>query len=546
MAENEISLTCDKDEKININEEIICRVAVNSNFLYNKINFEVLNTEGIQVIDIRSNYDKRWKVAKNDNIISVSSNEIQSDLQEFGIILIKAVKSGEQDLTLDNLTLENEETTEIKEIDGINKKLKIVSSDNLLKNITVNEKELLGFDSNKTNYTIKIDNEDTIKIGAESNNEFASINGIGEFKLSDKISKFVFPITVVSEDNISKVYVINVVRNNVSEISSETVLDNLIIKNDKGNTLLINFKPNVYEYNIEVDLNTSYLDIKPSLNGDVTFVKNYGEQRKELKSGNNIVLVKVQGKDGNVLTYVINIIKPIANKSSNNYIKSLLIEGYKIKFSKRIKNYTLEINSRDDYLNITPILESDTARYTITGNSNLKDGSIIRIEVTAENEEKTVYKITIKEKKTNYFKSVLLIILGVLGLYILYRLKDRIVSLKKGISRKQIVSSKEIVNVKSNVKKKTVSDTSSTKVVSNNVNKKASVKNKNTSNKNKSTTKTNTKVKNSKKSTNKTNTSRKKVTNSTSSRSPRSNYTKKSPTQRKKTNKKNQGKNKKK
>ncbi len=538
MADDEISLTCDKVEKLNIGEEIICRVAVNSDFFYNKINFDVLNTEGLQIIDIRSNYERRWKVEENGNKVSVIADEVQSDLQEFGIILIKSVKSGEQDLTLDNITLENTNETDVRQLNAINQKLKVVSSDNLLKSITINEKELVNFDANKTNYIVEIEKDDTIKIGAESNNEFATINGIGEFKLSDKVNKFVFPINVVSEDNISKVYLINVVRKN-KKVNEEIVLDDLIIKNDKGNILLIDFKPNIFEYSFEVDLNTSYINVKPSVSGDNCLVKGFGEQKYELKSGNNVILVKVQNKDGDIANYVLNVIKPIANKSSNNYIKNLLIDDYKIDFSKRIKNYVLEINPKDDVLRITPILESDNARYEITGNKNLKNGSIIRIIVTAENEEKAVYKITIKEKKTNHSKTIILIILTILGLYAVYKLKDIIVKKYKNNKKKQVVSTKvKVVSSVEPVKKETNKE-ENIKVASKSASKKSSVKNKNTSSKNKVASKASSSKANNKKTTNKTSTTKKRVTNSTSSRSPRSNYTKKSPVQRKKTNKKN-------
>lgn len=534
VEKNAINLTCDKVDKINLNEEIICRASLNMSFSYNKINFKILNTEGIQIIDVRSNYEKRWKVEKNNNEISFVSSENQTDLQEFGIILIKAVKSGEHDLTLDSIVLENTEGL-TKEINSVNQKVKIVSSDNLLKSIIVNDEVLSDFNSDKTSYELNNYNLDSIKINAESNNEFASIKGTGEFKLSDKVNKYVFPITVISEDNISKVYLITVTRNHNIAVKADDLLKDVIVKNDKGNTLLIGFKPDVFEYNIDVNLNTTYLDIKPTLNDNTSFIKDYGEQRVDLKSGNNVALVKVQNEDGIILTYVFNIVKPIANKSSNNYLKSLFIEGYKLNFSKRIKNYTLEINPKDTYLNITPIVENENAKYTISGNSNLKTGSVIKIEVTAQNEEKRVYKITIQEKKSNYLGVILPIIIIGLGLYGLYKYKKNIINYLKGIELPKIPSyMDEPVKDIQKKTKKIESSKPENKKITHKVNKpKANKPKNNTSQKNNTANKTN-----SKNNSKKTNTSTKKKTNnSASTRNPRNNYTKKKAAPRKKSGK---------
>ena len=536
----EVSLTCDKVDKINLNDEIICRLSVNSDFVYNKINFKILNTEGINTIDVRSNYEKRWTLNKDNNFYSATSSEMQSDLQEFGIILLKAVKSGVQDLTIDEISLENTDNNEKKELPSKNVSLKIISSDNLLKSIIVNDKEIDNFDVNKNKYIISINDEESIKINAISNNEFAKVKGTGEFKLSSNVSKFIYPIEVLSEDNIAKIYVLEVQRSNIKDNGIDKSIESINVKNDKGNTLLINFKPNVYEYTFDVDINTKYLNITPVINKEgLSFVKNYGVQKLELKSGNNIALVKVQDEKGDILTYVINVIKPIANKSSNNYIKSLTISGYDLKFSKRVKNYTLEIDPKDTKLDIKTVLESEKARYTITGNSNLKDGSVIRIEVTAENEEKAIYKINIKEKHTNYGNTFIKILIGLGFLFLVYKFRKELIELFTP-PKKNVVTSKPVSKKVSNVSKKPivkeeVSSKSPTKSKSKSATKNVSSSSKNVKVKSQSSKKA-TNSKNTKSSN--TSSTKKKTTNSTSTRNPRNNYTKKKTAPRKKSSKK--------
>lgn len=501
-AKDEFSLNCDKTEKVNINDEIICRVTANSDFVYDKISFTLLNMDGLGIVDVRSNYEKQWSIKRENDKVEVLSNELHSDLQEFGIILIKALKDGHQDLALDNVVLENTKDNTTRVLEAVKETIKIVSSDNLLKSIKINGNDINGFDSKKVRYNLNINDESSIKIEAESNNEYATVKGTGEFKLSEKQSTFIFPLTVLSEDGISKIYVLHVQRDNFEVNSTNKRLESLNIKNDKGNTLIINFNPELYEYNFGVDMSTKYLEIKPILeNSDSKFVKGYGEQKLELKSGNNIAVVKIQDEDGDVLNYVLNITKPIANKSANNYIKALLVKNYKLDFSKRVKNYTLEINPNDKSLDITPVLESSTARYTIIDNNNLKNGSVIKIEVVAENEERAIYKINIKIKKNNYLNYFLYLIIILGGVGLLYKLSSK---LKKKMKSSKVNSSKKT--------KKPV-QVSSKKVSS----------------------KTASKSKSSSKKNNKS--SAKKVTNSKSTRNPRNNYTKKKPATKKKTSK---------
>ncbi len=431
-AADDINLSCDKDTSIAINESIICRVSLKTGKNFNKISFEINSSDGLEITDVRSNYEKLWHISKDKNLITVTSDEVQYGLQEFGIILVKALKDGNHELTLKDIKIINSLSEEIEEtsLEDTTKNLKVLSSDNYLKSIKIDEKEI-DFNPNIYSYNLIIKDNSEIKIEAEASNEFATINGTGTFKLSEDVTRFVYPIEVISEDGFSRIYVINLERENSTNPDNKQ-LDGVSIKNDKGNNLLISFNPSTYEYNIDVDTNSKYLEFKPELNIEgASLVKDFGNQKITLKPGNNIALIKVMDSNKDILTYIFNITKPIANKSNNNYLKSLTIEGYDLKFSKRIKNYTLEIDPKDTKLNITPVLEHAKARYIISGNSNLKNGSVIKIEVTAENEEKAIYRINIKEKEVNYSGGIIIIIAALLILYTIYLLKDKIFAVFK-------------------------------------------------------------------------------------------------------------------
>ena len=84
------------------------------------------------------------------------------------------------------------------------------------------------------------------------------------------------------------------------------------------------------------------------------------------------------------------------------YLLDLKIAGHDIDFRSDIYQYDIEIWN-EKKLKITPVVSSKDVTYTIVGNENLKDGSIVSIEVIYKNEQIQNYYINIikKEKKSN-------------------------------------------------------------------------------------------------------------------------------------------------
>ena len=81
----------------------------------------------------------------------------------------------------------------------------------------------------------------------------------------------------------------------------------------------------------------------------------------------------------------------------------------------------MEIKRNDRSLDINPVLDDENASYVISGNENLKNGSVIYITVTAPDTSNTVYTINISVKKANLFVILYLIIpvgLIVIGSYL--------------------------------------------------------------------------------------------------------------------------------
>lgn len=107
-------------------------------------------------------------------------------------------------------------------------------------------------------------------------------------------------------------------------------------------------------------------------------------------------------------------------KSSDNYLKSLNIEGYDLypKFSRQNETYTIYV--KDDNINtfnVTAEADNENAKIEGIGNVSVsQEERIINIKVTAENGDLKVYTINIeneanKPKKINIVMIVIVIVI---------------------------------------------------------------------------------------------------------------------------------------
>ena len=90
-----------------------------------------------------------------------------------------------------------------------------------------------------------------------------------------------------------------------------------------------------------------------------------------------------------------------ANKSSNNYLSSLEVEGYRLlpEFDKQIQEYTLDSDTKEDNVTIKAIADDERANITGTGNIKLQTGeNNLRIDVAAENGTVRTYFIKVTRK----------------------------------------------------------------------------------------------------------------------------------------------------
>lgn len=232
------------------------------------------------------------------------------------------------------------------------------------------------------------------------------------------------------EEELTGAYTINVnvVDSSGTNTNTNTKVDNTpVIDSDASLSSItlsngtIEFNKDVLDYNVEVDNTVDKIDITSITNNKNAKVVVDGPET--LAVGENKYTITVTATDGtSTKTYTITVVRKEA--SNNNYLKTLSVNNYNLKFDKNIVNYNLTI-SNEDYLTLTIEVEEEGATYEIKGNENLKNGSKIEVVVTALNGDKKTYTINIlknecKQNNTGLYIciGIIIILLGVIAYFV--------------------------------------------------------------------------------------------------------------------------------
>ena len=274
--------------------------------------------------------------------------------------------------------------------------------------------------------------------------------------------------SIAKNENIEEFENLTTEVNVIRKISSNNNLSSL--KASVG-TFDIAFDKDVTVYTLTVPYDTESVILSGSLEDITSTVDGLIEYKlTDDKTTANIIVV---AEDGTIKVYTVYIIKEAKPEnvatpvtyyySSNNYLKSLEIDGYEITFNKETNEYKITVKSDVTSLDIKAIPEDSRARVEITGNEKFKKGNnTVTITVTAEDGSTREYKITANkesEKKealteiegnSNTAEKVviiILIILVVLGLLYLIFKKD-----EQEVATVEIKKEQKIDNKKTNKK----------------------------------------------------------------------------------------------
>lgn len=269
-----------------------------------------------------------------------------------------------------------------------------------------NTKISSNFSSTAYSYKASVKNSvDSVTITAKATDSKASVSGAGKKDL--KVGSNSFNIIVTAENGSKKIYNIIIVReekedSKSSSTSSTTkteekkdsnaLLKELVINNNK-----MTLSNDTLSYNYTVLYEVEDIDIKAVAKSDKAKVKIEGNTGLEV--GKNTVIITVTAEDGTEKVYLINVTKKEKNQllSDDSTLSTLEIKGHDIKFDPNNKKYEVKI-SNETALDIDYITSNENANVVITGNRKLKNGSVVTVEVTAENGTKSKYEITVKKK----------------------------------------------------------------------------------------------------------------------------------------------------
>ena len=293
------------------------------------------------------------------------------------------------------------------------------SSVNTLKTLTISSGEL-SFNPNVLDYNINVLNEvNKVTITSsltDSKSKYVTDFQNKEIELIEGGNKV--EIKVISEKGDEKVYTLNITR----ALSSNNSLKSLKINDEK-----IKLEEGKYTYDITFENDVEEAIVKAEANDAKTTITI--DDKYPLQVGENEINIIVTAASGEKVSYIVNVTrKKLLSKDS--LLTSIKIKGYDFDFKQDVTLYYLKIKDSDKELEITTIKEDDNAIVEIEGNKDLENGSIIKINVKAEDGTFTRYFINIEKGSSGIspviiILIVLFILLGLCIGLIIYRKKKK-------------------------------------------------------------------------------------------------------------------------
>lgn len=207
-----------------------------------------------------------------------------------------------------------------------------------------------------------------------------------------------------------------------------------------------NFSKTTTKYFVEVENDIKKAIISGVAEDDLSSVEVDGPST--LSVGDNEFTISVTSESNTTKFYKIIVTRKDEEESSSTDIKKIKIKGYNLNFDNNSKTFHLNIDKEDTELDITITLKDKNAEYEIEGNENLKDGSVIKINVTAEDGTTDTYRIIIEKKESNIVPLIiglilLLMIIGVIIFIVIKKKKGKNKNNSKSIKKTNTEAPKE-------------------------------------------------------------------------------------------------------
>lgn len=173
--------------------------------------------------------------------------------------------------------------------------------------------------------------------------------------------------------------------------------------NVEGQTIdFSKFKTN-YEIKVLYDVESIKINAEAASDGINT------EYQKEVNlevGENEIPITLSDGTNSSVYTLKVIRLKEgeeIKDASNDATLKSLVLTGYDIDFNSTVTSYELTVKYNVSNIEVKATPSDENAKFVITGNSDIVNGSVIKVDVQAEDGTLMSYKINIT--KQNFFQT---------------------------------------------------------------------------------------------------------------------------------------------
>lgn len=380
--DGEADVNCLKDE-----EAIACGTSYNSELKYNVESSKINTLSNIKIDDKPiENFNENiteYNVFFEGNKESINIEAVKKDERESinGDIGTRTLEYGLNTFNIE-VTSESKDKR-IYTIKAVRKDNR--SSDNTLKDLKLSD-GIIPFKKDITEYSVDVKNEvDKITVIAILNDakaKFKEDYSKKEIDLIEGINKI--SIVVIAENNEEKTYTINITR----KLSSNNTLKEITINNEK---IKLNKNEFLYYYTVANDVESVTIDAKANDSNAIVTV----DELSNLQVGENEIGISVTAPSGDIVKYTI-IVTREQQLSSNAKLSNLEIVGYKLNFDKDTMYYDLKIKD-DEFLELIYETEDENATVTVEGNKNLVNGSIVKINVKAEDNTVVRYFINIEK-----------------------------------------------------------------------------------------------------------------------------------------------------
>lgn len=221
--------------------------------------------------------------------------------------------------------------------------------------------------------------------------------------------------------------------------SSNNYLSEITIDGEK----LEDFSKNKNKYYVTVHNNVKKILVDAKTEDE--YAKIDINEPKSLEIGDNEYTIGVTSEDDTTKFYKIIVTREDVGKSSDTKLKSIKVKDYKLNFDNKAKTFYLKIKEKESRLNISVVTNDKKAEYEITDNENLKDGSVIKIKVTAEDLSYDTYRIIIQKDKKSIMPiiisvSLITIVIIVIIFIIIFKSKKK----KNGNKKNEDIDTKKI------------------------------------------------------------------------------------------------------